>query len=271
MPPPPLSLSRPPSLRYTKRQYILYPCGDSVPDVSSVTLPSGYKRRYFKVPLQLVAAADTTVNPYLQVSQPASHSHVRLPTRPGRLRGAAKLTCFRPSVPQALKQQGSELGVADRLVAVSQYSVDACMQKAKACTTNKAASALASTTPGWSGTTAVRRPSIPPSSQRLSPEWTARGPGLTDGRLSLSWCLQDFHKILNVTGAYFDYSDSGSVYYNPSNVVTFSASAVSGSPPPPPPARPAALPRPLTELTRARPSVCCLFTPHSGQDAAGPC
>lgn len=81
-----------------------------------------------------------------------------------------------------------------------------------------------------------------------------------DGRTPLAvvrWCLQDFHKILNVTGAYFDYSDSGSVYYNPSNVVTFSASAVSGSPPPPPPARPAALPRPLTELTR-RPSVFLL-------------
>lgn len=83
MPPAPLSLSRPPSLRYTKRQYILYSCGDSVPDVSSVTLPSGYKRRYFKVPLQLVAAADTTVNPYLQVSQPATRTSVCPPDLAG--------------------------------------------------------------------------------------------------------------------------------------------------------------------------------------------
>jgi hypothetical protein len=37
--------------RPAKRQYILYPCGNAQPDASAVTLPSGYQRKFFTVPL----------------------------------------------------------------------------------------------------------------------------------------------------------------------------------------------------------------------------
>jgi hypothetical protein len=90
---------------------------------------------------------------------------------------------------KALNNGGSSLGVTDRLVSVTSYAVDPCIQKAAACSTNKVKAGVSATTPGW-------------------------GAG-----------QQDYHKILNVTDAYVDWSDEYTSY-NPARIVVFRASAV---------------------------------------------
>jgi hypothetical protein len=51
---------------------------------------------------------------------------------------------------QALKNGGSDMGVTDRLISISSYAIDPCMQKASACGSNKLKDSINAAAPGWS-------------------------------------------------------------------------------------------------------------------------
>jgi len=102
-----------------KRQYILYPCGAPEPDVTGLTLPAGFQRRTLSVPAQKVVTAETVSFDFLNL----------------------------------LQNDQTEMGVTDRLIAVSSYSVDACAQKALTCSSNVMAPGLSAAVPGYGAKT----------------------------------------------------------------------------------------------------------------------
>lgn len=83
----------------SKRQYILYPCGSTPPDVSAVAIPAGYQQKKLAVPVQKAVTAETVSYNFMQL----------------------------------LDNGVNDMGMTDRLLALSPYSTDSCAQKALAC------------------------------------------------------------------------------------------------------------------------------------------
>lgn len=98
-----------------KRQYVLYRCGAPEPDVSALTLPAGYERRILSVPAQKAVTAETVSYDFLNL----------------------------------LQNDKTDMGVTDRLISLSPYSVDACAQKALTCSNNVMSPGLNAAVPGW--------------------------------------------------------------------------------------------------------------------------
>lgn len=121
----------------SKRQYVLYPCGATEPNVETLALPAGFQRRTLTVPVQVSEIWSQWVRGgeidlfciryyifclyflfslFLQkviTAETVSYDFLTL-----------------------LDNDVTDMGVSDRLLALSEYSSSACGQKALMCTTN---------------------------------------------------------------------------------------------------------------------------------------
>ncbi|GAB5036027.1 periplasmic binding protein [Nannochloropsis oceanica] len=138
-----------------KRQYILYPCGAPEPDVAGLTTPEGFERRFLSVPAQKVVTAETVSYDFLNL----------------------------------LQNDQTEMGVTDRVIALSSYSSDACAQKALSCSSNVMAPGVSAASPGWGAK------------------------------------AEEFDAVMKEAGVYFDYSETYEGTATKDKTVIFSATS----------------------------------------------